>query len=103
MPFARIAITLPKDLLAATDRGAKELERSRSRVIADAIRALLAAPAVVPEVTPPAAPAPPDHRLRFVRGLLGMESVACTLHGYARATDDVDILIESISSPLPGR
>ncbi|PYP08027.1 MAG: hypothetical protein DMD59_13435 [Gemmatimonadetes bacterium] len=52
MPFARIAITLPKDLLAATDRRAKELERSRSRVIADAIRALLAAPAVVREPTP---------------------------------------------------
>ncbi len=47
--YSRIAITLPKDLLAATDRRAKELDRSRSRVIADAIRALLAAPVVVRE------------------------------------------------------
>src|SRR6266850_856372 len=30
MPFARIAITLPKEVLAATDRRAKELDRSRS-------------------------------------------------------------------------
>jgi hypothetical protein len=45
MPFARIAITLPKDVLAATDRRAKELDRPRSRVIVDALRAYLSKPA----------------------------------------------------------
>jgi len=54
MPFARIAITLPKDILAAADRRAKALDRSRSRVIVDALRAYLATPAVGREPTQPA-------------------------------------------------
>ena len=56
MAFARIAITLPKDLLSATNRRAKELDRSRSRVIVEALRAYLAASpgAVVREETRPA-------------------------------------------------
>lgn len=54
MPFARIAITLPKDLLAGADRRAKELDRSRSRVIAEALRAYLTAPAQVREEIRPA-------------------------------------------------
>lgn len=48
MPYARIAITLPKDLLAAADRRARELDRSRSRVIAEALRTYLAAPLLEP-------------------------------------------------------
>lgn len=54
MSFARIAITLPKDVLAAIDRRAKELDRSRSRVIVDALRAYLATPTVGREPTQPA-------------------------------------------------
>src|SRR2546422_5722317 len=54
MPFARIAITLPKDILAAADRRAKALDRSRSRVIVDALRAYLASPAAVREEARPA-------------------------------------------------
>lgn len=37
-PFARIAITLPAPVLAAADRLAKRLDRSRSWVIAESIR-----------------------------------------------------------------
>lgn len=48
MPYARIAITLPKDLLAAADRRAREVDRSRSRVIAEALRTYLAAPPLEP-------------------------------------------------------
>ena len=44
MAYARIAITLPKDLVAAADRRARELDRSRSRVIAAALRAYLESP-----------------------------------------------------------
>ena len=44
MPYARIAITLPKDLVAAADRRAREIDRSRSRVIAAALRAYLVSP-----------------------------------------------------------
>lgn len=55
MPFARIAITLPKDVLAAADRRAKQLDRSRSRVVVDALRAYLATPPpVVRDPTQPA-------------------------------------------------
>lgn len=54
MAFARIAITLPKDVLAAADRRANELDRSRSRLIVDALRAYLAGPAVVREEVRPA-------------------------------------------------
>lgn len=37
-PFARIAITLPQEVLSAADRQARRLDRSRSWVIAEAIR-----------------------------------------------------------------
>ena len=38
MAYARISATLPKSVLAAADRRAKELDRSRSWVIAEALR-----------------------------------------------------------------
>jgi hypothetical protein len=50
-PYARISITLPRDVLAAADRRAKELDRPRSWVIAEAIRSYRTGPpshAVVP-------------------------------------------------------
>ena len=37
-PYARISITLPRDVLEAADRQAKVLDRPRSWVIAEAIR-----------------------------------------------------------------
>ena len=43
-PYARIAITLPADDLAAADRVAREQDRSRSWVIAEAVRAYTAKP-----------------------------------------------------------
>jgi hypothetical protein len=49
MAYARIAITLPKDVLASLDRRARELHRSRSGVVAEAIRAFLTAAVVVTE------------------------------------------------------
>jgi predicted transcriptional regulator len=49
MGYKRISITLPAAVLAAADRRARELDRSRSRVIADALRAYVAAPAAVRE------------------------------------------------------
>ena len=52
MAYSRIAITLPKDVLVSLDRRTRELHRSRSGVIADAIRAFLAGPAVVREPRP---------------------------------------------------
>jgi hypothetical protein len=45
VPYARIAITLPKDVLSALDKRAKHLDQSRSGVIVAAIRAYLNAPA----------------------------------------------------------
>jgi hypothetical protein len=49
-PYARIAITLPQGTLEAADRRAAELDRPRSWVIAESIRAYTAQP--VPVVTP---------------------------------------------------
>jgi hypothetical protein len=40
--YARISITLPKDILASADREAKKLDRPRSWVVAEAIRAYAA-------------------------------------------------------------
>jgi hypothetical protein len=42
MAFTRISITLPRDVLAAADRRARSLDRSRSWLIVEAIRAHLA-------------------------------------------------------------
>lgn len=54
MALSRISITLPRDVLAAADRRARELDRSRSWVIVEAVRAFLAAPRA--RVREPAAP-----------------------------------------------
>jgi hypothetical protein len=43
-PYARISITLPRDILAAADRRARELDRPRSWVIAEAIRSYRSGP-----------------------------------------------------------
>ena len=45
MALKRISITLPKDVLEAADRRARALDRSRSWLIVEAVRAYLAAPA----------------------------------------------------------
>lgn len=44
--ITRVTITLPSDLLAAADTRARRLDRSRSRVVAEALRTYLAAPMV---------------------------------------------------------
>jgi len=41
MPLTRISITVPKDLVTAADRRARELDRSRSWVVSEALRAWL--------------------------------------------------------------
>ena len=51
MTYARISITLPHALLVAADRRAKDLDRPRSWVVAEALRAFLTA-----ESTPSARP-----------------------------------------------
>ena len=52
--YARISITLPREVLAAADRRAKELDRPRSWVIAEAIRGYRSGPPS-PAVAPPGA------------------------------------------------
>ncbi len=44
MAFTRISITLPPDVLQAADRRARALDRSRSWLIVEAIRAYVAKP-----------------------------------------------------------
>jgi hypothetical protein len=45
VPYARISITLPSDLVKAADRRASELDRSRSWLIAQALSGYLENPA----------------------------------------------------------
>lgn len=61
MPFARISITLPRDVLVAADRRARALDRSRSWLIVEAIRAYVSgSPSLPREAAPtPYAVAPP--------------------------------------------
>src|SRR2546423_12388583 len=48
MAFTRVSIPLPRDVLAAADRRARTLDRSRSWLIVEALRAYLATPAGSP-------------------------------------------------------
>src|ERR1051326_9348499 len=53
MPFTRISIPLPRDVLAAADRRARALDRSRSWLIVEAIRAYLSqSPSPVQKLVP---------------------------------------------------
>lgn len=85
-PYARVSITLPREVLAAADQYAKALDRPRSWVIAEAIKTYRAAP------DQPAGPPPgvaevaaarrrhlladlrltPEERLRRAAALLGL-------------------------------
>lgn len=51
--IARVTITLPSDLLAAADARARQLDRSRSRVVVEALRTYLAARVVREPAAPP--------------------------------------------------
>jgi hypothetical protein len=55
MTKSRISITIPEELLEAADLRAKELRRSRSWVLGDALRSYLATPAPSAVREPPAA------------------------------------------------
>lgn len=69
MSYARISITLPSDLVKAADRRAGELDRSRSWLLAEALRQHLAAPAAAPtgRVSEPAAPVYATHDVAEAR------------------------------------
>ena len=69
-PYARISITLPRDVLAAADRRAKELDRPRSWIIAEAIRSYRSGPpsqAVAPPGAAEVAAARRQHLLADLR------------------------------------
>jgi predicted transcriptional regulator len=83
-PYARISITLPREVLAAADRRAKELDRPRSWVIAEAIRSYRSGPPSQAEAPPGAEEVaaarrqhlladlrrPPEERLRRAAALV---------------------------------
>lgn len=63
MTLTRISITIPRDLVRAADKRAKELDRSRSWVLVEALRTYLAprrAAAVREPAPPPYAAVPVD-------------------------------------------
>jgi len=65
MALSRISITLPRDVLAAADRRARALDRSRSWLIVEAIRTHLATPARAPSAGA-REPDPPVYAVREV-------------------------------------
>ncbi|OLC99471.1 MAG: hypothetical protein AUI88_01595 [Gemmatimonadetes bacterium 13_1_40CM_3_70_8] len=65
MALSRISITLPRDVLAAADRRARALDRSRSWLIVEAIRTYLATPARAPSAGV-REPDPPAYAVREV-------------------------------------
>ncbi len=48
MPYVRVSITLPRDLATAADKRARALDRSRSWLVADALRQYLGASVAAP-------------------------------------------------------
>lgn len=70
MAHSRISITLPRDVLVAADARARALDRSRSWLIVEAVRAYLAAPAAArvrePDAPAYAAPEVADARRRHL-------------------------------------
>ncbi len=64
MPLSRISITLPQDVVAAADRRAAELVRSRSWVVVEALRAYLGKQAV--GTWKVAEPGPPPYEVRQI-------------------------------------
>jgi hypothetical protein len=106
----RIAITVPRELLAAADRQARALDRSRSWVIAEAIRRFTregSIPARGAALSQPGlgdsrrargdAEGHGDHEARSggaARHYVLFGASAMQLWGTTRATRDVDILIE---------
>jgi len=62
MALARISITLPREVVAAADRRAAELDRPRSWVVVEALRAYLSRPAGGGNRVAEAAPPPYEAR-----------------------------------------
>ena len=62
--FARISMTLPADLLREADREAERLDRSRSWIIAEALRRYFGQVAKRPADTPTAKPPAPSTKSR---------------------------------------
>lgn len=56
--LSRVTVTLPTDLLAQADQRARRLDRSRSWVVAEALRSFLAAAVVREPLAPPYAATP---------------------------------------------
>ena len=105
--LARISITIPADLLKVADRLARQLDRSRSWVLGEAVRRMAAAP---PAPAPPAAvretaPAPylvtrpglGEHRLQQLRS-----DMAMSVDDRVYAAEEANRLDWALRPPCPG-
>lgn len=95
-PYARIAISLPPEDLEAADRLARQWDRSRSWVIAEAVRRLVAAQ---PSTEPPGDPSAPKPGLGESRLLQLRRDLALTPEQRVRLADET--LRNAPASPAP--
>ena len=84
-PYARIAITLPAADLAAINRAAREQDRSRSWVIAEAIRRYVAPAPAIPGLRPASLPGLGASRLAQLKADLLLTPEARVLAATATA------------------
>jgi len=101
MPLTRISITVPKPLVAAADRRARQLDRSRSWVVAEALRGYLGSgPAILRE---PAVPYEASAQVAAARRRHLLDDLRLSPEERLRATDELVRLSRLVREPRPRR
>jgi hypothetical protein len=95
MTLSRISVTIPPDVLEAADQKAAELSRSRSWVVAEAIRAFVAGVATVAVVREePAAPYDAAGDVQASRDRLLLAELALTPTERVQRSEQLALLAE---------
>lgn len=106
MSHARISVTLPPEILAAADRRARELDRSRSWVVADALRTLVTSPGSIPGSAarvrePPQTYGPAGTGLGPSRTAQLVADMALSTHDRVRAAEETARVGEAVRPSPP--
>ncbi len=101
MPLTRISVTVPKDVVTAADRRARQLDRSRSWVVAEALRGYLAGGGAV--VREPAVPYDASAQVADARRRRLLHDLRLSPAERLRATDELVRLSRVVREPRPLR